>query len=326
MVGIFKANNPINHFILFIYGLALKLPAFLDPVVPVPQEMDGFLYRLLLRWLSEPGESFPLIYPLIAYLLVYLQAVSLNTLVNKHKLMQRPSYLTGMAYLLITSLFSEWELLSSPVIVNTLMIWVLGQMCTIHNSNKPKTILFNIGMAIGVASFFYFPTVVFYLLVMLGLFLTRPFRLPEWLVVLLGGVTPYYFFVSWIYLTGRWNTFELPVIHVSRPYFFQSTWSYLAIALILLTVIVGIYFVQTNLRRQLVHTRKNWTMILVYMPVAFFVPFININDRLDYWVLVAVPAAVISSAGFLYPTKKLFPVSMHWAMVCLVVLTGYFLP
>ncbi|RZL13515.1 MAG: hypothetical protein EOO89_17390, partial [Pedobacter sp.] len=177
---------------MLLYGLALKFPAFLSPVVPVPEEMDGFLYSLLLRWLSAPGSSFPLLYSIISFLLVYQQAVALNNIVNKHKLTQRPSYLTGMAYLLITSLFSEWEILSSPTIVNTLMIWVLGQMCTIHNSTKPKTILFNIGMAIGLASFFYFPTVVFYLLVMLGIFITRPFALPEWLVVLLGGITPYY--------------------------------------------------------------------------------------------------------------------------------------
>ncbi len=326
MVGIFKANNPINHFILLLYGLALKLPSFLDPVVPVPEEMDGILYRHLLRWLQSPGSDFPWLYSLISFLLVYLQAVALNTIVNKHKLAQKPSYLTGMAYLLITSLFAEWEILSSPTIVNTLMIWVLGQMCTIHMSNKPKTILFNIGFAVGLASFFYFPTVVFYLLVMLGVFITRPFALPEWLVVLLGGITPYYFFISWIYLSGRWETFELPVISVSRPYFFQTTWSYIAIALILVTVIVGVYFIQANLRRQLVHTRKNWSLILVYLPVAFFVPFININDRVDYWVLVAVPVSIISGAAFLYPTRKLFPVAMHWAMVALVIIMGYFLP
>ena len=298
----------------------------MNPTVPFSQEMDGFLYRILLRWLESPGASFPQLYPLISYLLVYIQAISLNSMVNNHRLMQKPSYLTGMSYLLITSLFAEWEILSSPIIVNTLMIWVLGQMFAIHNSNKPKTILFNIGLAIGIASFFYFPTMVFYLLVMLGIFLTRPFALPEWLVVLLGGLTPYYFFISWIYLTGRWETFALPVINVSRPYFFQSTWSYIAVALILITVMIGIYFVQLNLRRQLVHTRKNWTLILVYMAVAFFVPFVNINDRLDYWVLVAVPAAIISCAAFLYPTKKLFPVTMHWAMVALVLVTAYLLP
>ncbi|RZK01523.1 MAG: hypothetical protein EOO43_24430 [Flavobacterium sp.] len=134
----------------------------------------------------------------------------------------------------------------------------------------------------------------------------------------------YYFFISWIYLTGRWNNFELPVISVSRPYFFQTTWSYIAIALILITVVIGIYFIQANLRRQLVHTRKNWSLILVYLPVAFFVPFININDRVDYWVLVAVPVAIICGAAFLYPTRKLFAVSMHWAMVALVVIMGYF--
>lgn len=320
MVGIFKANKPTNHFVLFLYGLALKLPSFLYPVVPVAQEMDGYLYRLMLRWLEPFSSGSSLIYPSLSYLLVFFQAVAINKLVAEHRLMQRPSYLPGMSYLLITSLFAEWEMFSAPIVVNTLMVWALTQMCRLHSSTRPKTVLFNVGLAVGLASFFYFPTLSFFLLIFLGLFLTRPFRIAEWITAVLGGLVPYYFFAVWLYLTDRWGNYQLPGIHVSRPFFSDTTLAYIALGLITFSVLVGIYFVQSNLRRQLVQTRKNWSLIFVYLLASFIIPFFNINDRLDYWALVAVPASIFAAASFLYPTRKWYAVFMHWSMVALIVI------
>ena len=149
MVGIFKANNPFNTFILLVYGLLLKLCWFLHPVIPIPKQTDGSLYRKLLVELSLAGNQFPAIYPLIMYLLLFTQAVTFNKLINDQRLMQRANYLPAMSYLLITSIFPEWNILSAPVLINTLLVWVWARMSNLYSSNNPKTTLFNIGMVIG---------------------------------------------------------------------------------------------------------------------------------------------------------------------------------
>ena len=38
--------------------------------------------------------------------------------------MQKNNYLPAMSYLLITSLFIDWNILSAPLVINTLLIWV----------------------------------------------------------------------------------------------------------------------------------------------------------------------------------------------------------
>ena len=124
MTGVFKSNNPYNTFLLLVYGLLLKLIMFIHPQIPLPQKTDGFLFKLLLLQLSGLGKNLSFIYPLIAFFLLFTQAITLNALVNQHRLMQKPNHLTGMAYLLITSLFAEWNILSAPLIINTLLIWV----------------------------------------------------------------------------------------------------------------------------------------------------------------------------------------------------------
>jgi hypothetical protein len=45
--------------------------------------------------------------------------------------MQKPNYLPAMSYLLITSFFSEWNVLSAPMVVNTFLIWVLANGCMV---------------------------------------------------------------------------------------------------------------------------------------------------------------------------------------------------
>src|SRR5690606_29133654 len=178
------------------------------------------------------------LYSILSFALVYSQAIMLNKFVKDNKLMQAPSYLIGMSYLLITSLFPEWQTFSSPLIVNTFLIAVLHQLSTLYNSTHPKTTLFNIGLMIGVASFFYFPSASFLLLMIAGLIFTRPFRINEWLIGLLGAITPYYFLIAWLFITDKWNTYKIPAIHVAKPFFKDSTWSYIAIGMIVFLLIV----------------------------------------------------------------------------------------
>jgi hypothetical protein len=324
VTGIFKANNPYNNFLLLLYGILLKFPMFLHPKVPQQQQIDGFLYRELLNWLQPIGKGLPLIYPLITFGLLYTQAVYFNKLVNDHRIMQRPNYLTGMSYLLITSLFMEWNVLSSPLIISSLLIWVWSKMSGLYNNQKPKAALFNIGIAIGVCTFFYFPSLAFAALIIFGLALTRPFKLAEWLIALFGIITPYYFLLAIVFLTDKWKGYQLPGFAVTSPLFNQSKWAYAAIIIVLLTSIIGIFYIQQNFRRQLIQARKSWNLTFLYLMVAVFVPFINATHTFEYWILCAVPLSAFAAATFLYPDRNWFPTLLHWLMVAFVITLNYF--
>lgn len=324
MTGTFKTNNSYNNFLLLIYGLLLKLPMFLHPKVPQEQQVDGFLYRKLLGALHPAAVHFPLVYPLITFILLFTQAVYFNKLVNDQRIMQRPHYLTGMSYLLITSLFTEWNVLSAPLIINSLLIWVWSQMSSLYNNQNPKTALFNIGIAIGIGTFFYFPSIAFAALIIFGLAITRPFKLAEWLIALLGIVAPYYFLLALVFLTDKWKGYRFPGFAVTYPLFSQSQWAYAAIIIVLISAMIGIFYIQQNFRRQLIQARKAWNLTFLYLMVAIFVPFVNATHSFEYWILCAVPLSAFIAATFLYPAKKWFPVLLHWLMVAFVIVISYF--
>jgi hypothetical protein len=81
--------------------------------------------------------------------------------------------------------------------------------------------------------------------------------------------------------------------------------------------------VQSNMRRQVVQTRKSWYLIYFYFVVAAFVPFINTNNFIS-WIIVAVPAAIMMAAAFFYPDKKWFPTLVHWALAGIYIAGAFY--
>jgi len=324
VTGIFKANNPSNNFLLLLYGIVLKLPLFLYPVVPQLQSSDGPLYSSFVIWMTGTFSGFPIIFSFISFLLLYLQAIFFNKAVNDLRMMQRPNYLTGMCYLLITSLFAEWFSLSAVMIVNTMLIWVWSKLCSLHNNTSAKTTIYNIGLVIGIASFFYYPAIIFTFLFIVGIGITRPFKLNEWLIGLVGISTSFYFFAAWLFLTGQWNTYRLPTVLVSVPDFVHTKWATAAIILVILTMLLGVFFIHNNMRRQIVQTRKSWQLIYLYLLVAALVPFINAANSFANWILMVVPVSLIAGSALFYPDKKWFPLIIHWGMVGLCIAVAYF--
>jgi magnesium-transporting ATPase (P-type) len=324
VTGTFKANNPYNTFLLLIYGIVLKLPMFLHPVKPEPQQTDGFLFKQLLLQLNSVGSRLPAIYPLIAFILLYTQAVIFNQLANGQRLMQKPNYLTAMSYLLITSLFKEWNVLSAPLIICSLLVSVWARMSALNQAKRPGATLFNIGIIIGVATFFYFPAIAFAALIIFGLVLTRPFRLTEWVLSLLGIITPYYFLFCYIFLSDKWKGYKLPGIAISLPSFYDNTFALAAIIIVLVATVTGFFYIRQNFLRQLVQTRKSWNLVFLYFIVAVFIPFINATHNFAYWILCAVPLSAFVACAFLYPKAKWFPRLLHWIMLAFVIAVGYF--
>lgn len=323
MTGTFRANNPFNTFMLLIYGLFLKLPWFISPQVPVIQKSDGFLFNHILTFLKTALDSYPITYSLITFILLYTQAISFNRLLNNRRLIQKPNYLPAMSYLLITSFFVEWNVLSAPLVINTLLIWVWAKMSTLYNNPHAKSTLYNIGIVIGITTFFYFPSLTFSLLIIFALVITRPPRIAEWIIAFLGIVTPWYLLFAWLFLTNRLYSFQVPGIKVGFHLLAQNNARYVGIIIILLTAIAGGFFAQLNLRRQLVQVRKSWGLMLLYLIVALFIPFVNVTHNFQYWILATVPLSAFIACFFFYSNKKWLSLTVHWIMVAFVIYMAY---
>jgi hypothetical protein len=325
VTGIFRANNPLNTFLLFVYGILLKFVFLFHPQIPVIQKTDGFLFVNFINTIKPYLDAYPTVYFIITYLLIYTQAVSFNQLLIGRRLMQKPNYLPAMSYLLITSFFSEWNVLSGPLIINTMMIWVWSMMSNLNNNQHTKSTLFNVGIATGICTFFYLPAFGFSILLILSLIITRPLRLAEWLITFIGILTPWYFVASWLFFTNNLYSFRLSGFGISKPFYQAFTPELAGICLLLLMIIIGAFYVRSFMSKQILQVRKNWVTMLIYLIIALAIPFINLSFNISNWMLALIPASAFIACGFYYPRKKWIPMVLQWMMVGFVIYMEYFM-
>ncbi len=324
MIGIFKQKNPGNALVLLVYALVLKFPFFLHPEKYAAHEGDNYIFNIIVKFLEPVTSNAPVIFSILAFLLLFTQATLLNRIANSLKLLPRSNYLVGMSYILITSLVHEWNLFSAPLLVNSLLIWTWYRMTNLYNHNSPKTAIFNISMLVGILPLIYSPAVVFLALLMFALVLTRPFRITEWLVALLGFTTPYYFLFVVLYLTNQWNWSKIiPVISFHLPRLSSSIWVTGGIIFMVLPFLIGSYYVQNNLSKMLIQVRKSWSLLLALLIVSVLIILVNPGNNYLHWLPVVVPLAAFHAGAYYFPTGRWFPVLMHWVIFAFVIMLNY---
>jgi hypothetical protein len=242
----------------------------------------------------------------------------------KQKLFTKTNYLPGMCFLLFASIFISRIKMSDALIVNTILIWILSKLCVLQNAVKAKTLLFNIGFIFGIATLTFQPAIFFIILLFFALLLTRPFRLTEWIILVIGTITPYYFLESWLFLTGKKIASWIPKIHIDFPVVMMSKWQLLTAVFVLLVLFYSMYLIHFNMRKLLVQSRNSWTILIFYFFTSIFVSFFASSANFTDWVFLLTPVAVISAATFLYIDQKWIIVTLHWLLVIMSFFIGYY--
>jgi hypothetical protein len=324
VIGVFKQKNPANILLLLVFGILIKLPMFMHPHPPDDRPADGILFKAILKFLQPSGQSFPSLYPLLAFFLLFIQAIVLTRFINHQRMMNRPNYLPGMAYLLITSLLPEWNYFSAPLLINSILLLVLSGLFKIYNQPNAKGTIFNIGLALGVAGFLFVSSLTFIVWILLALAIMRPFRINEWLLCILGITTPFYFYAIYIFIKEKWSWQAfLPHITIGIPSLEQTAWLAASVFLLMIPFLVGGYYVQDNLRRMLINVRKGWSLLLLYLLAALLLPFVNTSDTFENWVMAMVPMAAFHACTYLYSTWRPFPYILFWLTVAFVLAYQY---
>lgn len=312
---------------MLIVGILVKLPMFLGPHRPLVRDSDGILYEGIVHFLDTTVGASEFFYAVLTFALLYFQAAIITRFINSQRMMNRPNYLAGMTYMLITSLLPEWNYFSAPLVCNTILLYILSALFNIYNKPDARGSVFNIGLALGISSFIFISSLTFLIWIFLALAVMRPFRINEWLICILGVTTPFYFYAIYIFLAGRfgWNEF-IPHLQVGFPSLKQSAWLAASVFLVLVPFLAGGYYVQDNLRRMLINVRKGWSLLLLYLFTALLLPFVNSSDTFENWIMAMVPMAAFHGFAYLHSLLRIFPVLLFWLTVVFIIAYQYYGP
>src|SRR4029077_5863852 len=91
-----------------------------------------------------------------------------------------------------------------------------------------------------------------------------------------------------------------------------SVWIIASFSLLIFPFIIGGMYVQNNLNKMMIHIRKSWSLLLVYLIAAVLVIIINKAGSYENWMVTAVPFAVFHSAAYYYPVNRFLVNTLHW--------------
>ena len=323
MVFLFRDRSDLNVLFLVLLSVAVHFHFYLEPPIVIANPTDGLLAYLLFHYVKPLP---PLTLIVIFHLIVIVQALRLNILVSRFKMFQHVSYLPAFTFVVLTALFPFWDAISSGLIANAFIIWILVKLNRLYDQTQPKTLEFNIGMIVGCSILLYEPIAILIPVVIFALAIIRPFRLTEWLVLIMGIVLPFYFIFTYVFLTDSAEAFTafLPKLDWENPLAALDAKSIIALSFMGLQLLIGLYFWQDQQNRFIIQVRKYWGVMLLTLVVTFFQPIIFSSQALYASAIVIAPLASFISFCYAGPKQLMIPNVLFWISAGLIVYNHLF--
>jgi len=318
VVFLFRDRSDINLIFLVLLSLALHFHVWMHPPLVIANESDGLIAYLLLHFI-KPLPSMALI--VLFQLIIISQAIRLNILLSKFKMFQQISYLPAFTYIILTGLFPYWDVISSGLVANSLVIWILVKLLRLYDQNQPKTLEFNIGLIVGISILLYEPIAILIPVVLFALIIIRPFKISEWLVLIMGILLPFYFIFTYVFLSGNLSDFRhfLPKLDWKNPLVKTELNVVLALLVIGVQLVAGILYWQQEQVRFIIQVRKYWGVLLLVLILTLFQPIIFSVQALYASAIVITPLACFISFSYASPKRLVLPNLLFWSAMAVIV-------
>jgi hypothetical protein len=317
MINAFRALNPLNILWLGIILLVLRISF----VIQMPDHVEFLFAEPFARLLiPAPSEYFfsPINNLLVASLLVFVQGLWLNQIINKYNLLGKPTFLPALMYITLTALFAKFLILSPPLICNLLAVWMIDKLFSLYNNDGAISSAYDLGAIVGLATLIYFPFIYLSLVVWIALVIFRAFNWREWLAVLIGFATIFFFLAVYYYWKDRINDFYkiwLPLASSFPNQVKFNYYNYIIVIPIIVIMVLATLRLRQNFFKSYVQMRKSYQLLFFFFIIATLSFYVKVNFLLNHFLLCAVPCAVIFSYYFLYATRRWFYESLYILLV-----------
>lgn len=199
-ISIFKNNQPLSLIVFSIIFIGLWIPAFIY-VGPIPYNNTMPLYEFYARG----GNAFPLFHTLFAIVLIVGEGFLLNYFVNMFEIMAKKTYMPAIFYCLLMSSCQSMLKFYPLLFSNLFILLALLKIGHSYRENEAFSSFFDASLFIGIASLFYFPSIIIFPLIWVALIVIRPFVWREWVISLIGVSLPYLFTLMYYFWFDKLN-------------------------------------------------------------------------------------------------------------------------
>lgn len=318
MLALFRQNLFINSILLLPYTILVRIHSLIYPQAYVSSDSDGWFNCSTFSWMI----AMPRTQAVLAILIIFLQAVSLNYILNRNRLSLRPNLFPGVFYILFVSIAREYLSLNPILLGNVFIIIVLVNLFKTYRIAQCSGAIFNIGFFIAMASSFYFPYLLYLIPCFIGLLMLRSFRLKERFQYFIGALTFMYLLFALFFYFGLTPDFYLDYMksNVSLPTVTSSGLQiYLPIALFSISIVAVVFKYYFLRKKKSIQSQKKidilyWLMISSPLMIIFW-------NRLDVFSLLvlAIPLSILIGILVFRIKNQLLSEIIHLAILVGVV-------
>ena len=179
--------------LLLVSGIAfctmLWVAAFLHP----SEITHPYSYVTLLAPVFDRIHGLPVIKGILGLALLILMAGVWNRIVNKHSLLKQSTYFPFFFMLILLSCRSSLIGCYPALISSLFLVLFLDKLISSYKKENALSDIFDSGLFIGIATLFYIPSMLFIIVLWVGLFTVRTINGREWLCSIIGFSIPFIF-------------------------------------------------------------------------------------------------------------------------------------
>ncbi len=259
MLRIFRTNVVLQIFIILIVAVLMWIGVFIHPR-PTPIEGGGQLYYWLTGLLS------PLASTIIAFVLVIVEGVLLNSMLYRHKMMTQSSLMPLLFYIIAMSIGRPTL---TPMLLGSLFL-IIGMsqlMLTTTLLSLDLDKIFGASASIACATLFCPAMAVFLVPLIANMFNFSLYGWRDWTMLILGILAPYivletyYYMVDELFYRNYLILYGLTDINWSVG---GSLIDWIGSLIFLLLFVVGFGSTVINGQNKTINFKKNLTAILLF--------------------------------------------------------------
>ncbi|MDD3725194.1 MAG: hypothetical protein PHV83_06690 [Bacteroidales bacterium] len=322
-VKTFKKNYHLQLLLLIIVPLLLWIPIFTNPPKMISSDFDMPIYQTIYNLLS----LYPLLSSIIAFFLIYLQAILLNSIFSYNQLSSKTSFFPAFIYLLILSSDKNIMTLNPIIISNTFVIIALYFIFKSYDKRDGADEIFNSALLISLSSLTYSPSIFFILWIWLSFIAYKNYKWRLWIISLLGLITPYILLGAYYFIIDKLeiktNHFltslqSIPDLYFSLPP--MQIIFYIGIGLFTIISLSSLLMYRNDSN---ISFRKKTSVIVLFFIISLFPCFYFIQYR--ELIIIAAPAMAYLFSYYLFQKRKLIYSNIILSILIILVLAKFIL-
>jgi len=306
LIKFFRSSYLIQYFTLILISVGIWIPGFLlKPALPAEPGMITPLYNLAHYVLN----LFSAASPAVALIIVMISALALNSILIFHELTPKNNLLPAFIFILFMG--SDPSCLCTyPVIISLpFFTWFLHTVFKINDEPENYMEVFNASILVSVISLIYPVAIFLIFFVWLTLLIYGMFNGRNLVISFIALLLPFIYLIFYYFWTDQFSDAGLAYLaYYKNAFNFEMNrniiqlviWGFFAIFMLIpafLRITSTLSSFSINYRKKIAAT--SWFM-------AFTLPMIIFNGKVDYNTLVFLPASIMIAHYYHLFKKSLF--------------------